>query len=227
MERVPKSQSIVEALDRLLLAIPEISELRTGYRAVADRPSEERAAWMRENAPEELVAGLRQACLMPELGMDSDEIVYGLLEAIVASDDSTGTEGVVQALLGRSVARQVPPNGTPYIVAVIHQFTDLDALVEQIRREHQQMFRPVGVRPSTIDDLAFVTPFLLKKTSLTEVAWELVYREHPHVRTLAASQREAEYGDWHRKAYNRVRWLKSKAIELVNELAPEDSQDSD
>lgn len=61
---------------------------------------------------------------------------------------------------------------------------------------------------------------------MAEIAWELVFREHPHVRTFDMYQRKAEFGDLHQRQYDRVRWLKSKAIERVNELVPEDSQDS-
>lgn len=158
MEPTSESKSIVEALDRLLLATPEVSDLRAAYRSVVDRPAEERVAWIRDNASEDLVSELSDICFIPELGLDSGDVVYSLIEAMVSTDESAETSGVLQTLLGPSVVRQELPNGTPYLVTVIHQFTDLDELFEEIRREHQQTFPAIGIRPATIDEIAFVAP---------------------------------------------------------------------
>lgn len=226
MKHTPQSQSHVDAFDRLLLSIPEIHDVRDRYQAVAGRPAPDRIAWLRENAPETLVSELRGGCLIPELGLDEPDLVYPLLDAMLSARGDEDSPGIVRGLLGPSVVRQELPNGVPYLVTVIHQFTDLEELFEEIRREYQQAFPPVRVRPSTIDDLAFVMPFFAEKKPMAKIAWELVYRDYPHVRALDAAQRKAEYGDLHKKAYARVRWLKSKAIERVNELIPQDSQDS-
>lgn len=226
MENTPHSQSIAEALDQLLLAIPEVGDLRTGYRSVACHPESERRAWIQKNTPQSMVDELREACHLPEPDSEDADPIYAVIESLVSSEDDDGAPGVIRRLLGTGVFPGELPGGIPCLHAVIHQFTDLDDLFEEIRCQHQQLFPPIRFRPSTVDDIAFVMPFFAQKMPMTRIAWELVYRDYPHVRTLDAAQRKAEYGDLHKKAYNRVRWLKSHAIERVSEMLPENSQDS-
>lgn len=227
MQHTPQSQSIIEAFDQLVLAIPEIRDLRAGYGALAGNTPTERSAWLRENAPGSVIDELRAACHLAESDSPEDDSAYLLLEALVASGGGADSPGVLQQLLTPPLIRQEFANGAPYLLAVIHQFTDLEELFEQIRRAHQQTFDSVGVRPETIDEIAFVLPFFADKVPMTEIAWELVYREHPHARTFDEAQRKAEFDDLHRKQYSRVRWLKSHAVERVSELLPVDSQDSE
>ena len=51
IERTPQSRSIIDAFDRLLLAILKVHNLRDQYRVVARSPEPERMNWLLENTP--------------------------------------------------------------------------------------------------------------------------------------------------------------------------------
>jgi len=217
--------TLPEGLDGLFSAIPEMRDLQRLYAIHAARlPTEERLAWIEAHTDSEILDEFGMAANADELGLTRTQLACAVLDDILRTWTESGSPQLLAPMLDSAVAPVHLDNGVTVLIATITQFSDLDALFSQIRNEHARTFPATGIRAETLDDLTFVLRGLGDGMKMTEIAWEFVYQDFPEAQALDLKTRKADYGDVHKKAYQRVRWLKSKALDSVNILAPEPSQ---
>lgn len=220
---------MISAIEGLLTSVPEMQDLQRAYarEKVASRSTDERLAWVRQHLNEELMADLRNEPAAEFTGIDADTITCAWLDDCLRTWTQTGKPRALTALLAPQIERTTLPDGSPVLVAIIHPLTELEPLFDAIRAAHAQTFAPFGIRATTVEDLGYVAEQIAKGLSQSEIAWEFVYRDHPHAALLDKKSRKVEYGDLHKTAYARVRWLKTKALDAVSKLGYQPSQESE
>lgn len=222
-----KRQTITGSLDSLTAAVPQLRELQERYAAEAHGLEVNvRLAWLEANMEEELVDAFAEPTAIELTGLSPQMFAAAVADDFLRKWTETGAPTLIEDLLGPSVTQIETADGTPALVVFIHAMTDLEVLFQEIRDKYAATFPPLGIRPRTIEDVAFVQKHLRASMKMTDIAWEFIYEAYPEARALDRHARIEDYGDEYKKAYNRVRWLKSHGMDAVKKLSPEHSQDS-